>query len=49
MVGSLGRVASGEHEPADIIAGASLGALIACLVIAPFALARFALRGVGIR
>jgi undecaprenyl-diphosphatase len=49
LVGSVGRIASAEHEPADIIAGAALGALVACLVITPLALARFALRGVGIR
>lgn len=49
LVGSLGRIASAEHEPADIVAGIALGALAGCIAAAPLASARFALRGAGIR
>jgi len=48
LVGSLGRIASAEHEPADIVAGMALGALVGCLVAAPLVPARFALRGARI-
>jgi hypothetical protein len=49
FVGSVGRIASAEHEPADILAGAALGALVAAGITAPLGLARFALRAAGIR
>lgn len=45
-VGLLGRIGSGQHEPADIAAGALLGALSAYIVAAPV---RFVSRGLGIR
>jgi len=48
-VGLLGRIGSGQHEPADIVAGALLGALVASVVALLLAPARLLLRGVGVR
>ena len=48
-VGSLARIATADHEPADIAAGAVLGAMVALVVVAPTRAVRSALRVAGVR
>ena len=49
VVGLTARVASAEHEPADIAAGALLGLAVAHVVAHPASPLRFLSRSVGVR
>ena len=48
-IGVVGRVATGQHDPADVAAGGLLGAVVAHLVAHPLSPLRLLIRSVGLR